>query len=76
MEEVLSIEDIYSKFESEWILLEEPETDKYLNIKRGKVLWHSKDRDEIDDIAMELHPKHIAVFYTGELVPEGTAIIL
>ncbi len=75
MLEIMSIEDIQTLFESEWILLEDPETSEALEVKRGKVLWHSKDRDEVYRKARELRPKHSAILYTGKL-PEGTAVVL
>jgi len=76
MNELMSVEEINSQFESEWILLEDPETTDALEVKKGKVLWHSKDRDEVYRKAMELKPKHSAVLYTGPVVPEGQAVIL
>jgi len=75
MPEVMTVEEIFSRFESEWVLVEDPETTEILEVKRGKVLWHSKDRDEVHRKARELKPKHSAILYTGSL-PEGTAVIL
>ena len=46
MEEVLTAADIEARFESEWMLIEEPETDEALTVRRGRVRWHSKDRLE------------------------------
>jgi hypothetical protein len=44
MNEVLTITQIESRFESEWILVEEPRTNEGLEVQSGRVLWHSKDR--------------------------------
>jgi hypothetical protein len=76
MNEVMSLAQIQVEFKSEWILVEDPETTESLEVTRGKVLWHSKDRDEVYRKARELKPRHSAILYTGPLVPEGTAIIL
>jgi hypothetical protein len=38
----------------------------------GKVLWHSRDRDEIHRMAMELHPRRFAVLHIGK-PPEENA---
>jgi hypothetical protein len=38
---------IEEQFEAEWVLLGDPETNDALEVQRGKVLWHSKDRDEV-----------------------------
>lgn len=75
MSEIMMFDDIQTRFESEWVLLEDPETTDALEIKSGKVLWHSKDRDEVYRKARELRPKHSAILYTGVL-PEDAAIIL
>jgi len=75
MSEIMSVVEIQARFDSEWVLLEDPETSDTLEVKSGKVLWHSKDRDELYRKARELHPKHSAILYTGKL-PEGTAIVL
>ena len=73
--ETISFAEIQKKFNSEWILLEDPETEDGLRVKSGKVLWHSKDRDEVYRKARQFRPKHSAVLYTGKL-PQDTAIVL
>jgi hypothetical protein len=75
MNEVMSLLEIQEKFESEWILVEDPETTESLGVTRGKVLWHSKNRDEVYRKARELSPQSSAILYTGT-IPEEGAIIL
>jgi hypothetical protein len=75
LEETLSIAEIESKFPSEWILLVDPETNESLEVLRGKVAWHSKDRDEVYQKAIELRPQRAAYLYTGA-IPENTAVVL
>ena len=75
MNEVLSIAEIESRFDSEWVLLEDPQTSEKRQVLGGKVLWHSKDRDEVYRKALELRPKHSAFLYTGK-IPEDAAVIL
>ena len=75
MDDALTITDMQAQFESEWLLIEDPESDERLGIRRGRVRWHSKDRDEVYRKAVELRPKRFAVLYTGKM-PEGTAIVL
>ena len=43
MNEEMTIEEIESRFDSEWVLIEDPRTDEQLKILGGKVLYHSKD---------------------------------
>ena len=75
MNDVMAIADIHDKFDSEWILLEDPETDDSMEIRGGRVLWHSRDRDEVYRKAQEISPQHSAIVYTGSL-PEDVVVIL
>jgi hypothetical protein len=75
MEETLSIEEIESKYPSEWILIVDPITNESLEVLRGQVAWHSKDRDEVYRKAIELRPRRAAYLYTGT-IPENTAVVL
>jgi len=75
MNEQMTIEEIESEFDSEWVLIEDPRTDDSLNVLGGTVLHHSKDRDEVYRKAVSLRPKRSAVVYTGE-IPEDTAVVL
>jgi hypothetical protein len=72
MNEEMTIEEIESQFESEWVLIEDPRTDEALQVLGGRVLHHSKDRDEVYRKAVSLRPKRSAIVYTGE-IPQGTA---
>jgi hypothetical protein len=56
-------------------LLEDPVADAGRAIQSGRVLCHSKDRDEVYREAIALRPRRFAILYTGTM-PDGTAIIL
>ena len=75
MEKVMTLEEIESRFDSEWVLVGDPRTNEALEVLGGRVLHHSKDRDEIYRRAVALRPGRCAVLYTGE-IPEDTAIVL
>ncbi len=75
MERVMTIGEIESEFDSEWVLIDEPETNEQLEVLKGKVIHHSKDRDEVYRKAISLHPKRCAILYTGT-IPEGTVVVL
>jgi hypothetical protein len=75
MDEVLSIAEIGAKFDSEWVLIEDPRTDEALEVQGGTVRWHGKDREEVYRRAVELRPKRFAIVYTGKM-PQDTAIVL
>ncbi len=75
MTEVVSLAEIETRFAAEWVLLEDPVTTESLEVKSGRLLSHSKDRDEVYRKARELRPKHSAILYTGKL-PEGMVVVL
>ena len=75
MDEVLSVAEIRARFDAEWVLLEDPITTESLDIEGGKVLCHSKDRDEVYRKAKELQPKHSAVLFVGTR-PKDMVVIL
>ena len=75
MDEVLTAAQIETQFESEWVLVEDPQTDEALAVQRGRVRWHSKDRDEVYRKAVELRPTRFAILYTGK-IPKDTAVVL
>jgi len=75
MAEILTMAQIEAIFDSEWVLIEDPQTDDALQVLSGTVRWHAKDRDEVYRHAVEARPKRFAVIYTGKM-PPGTAIVL
>jgi len=75
MSEILTMAEIKARFDSEWVLVEDPQTDEFLELESGKVRFHSKDRDEVYREAVKLRPKRFAMLYTGAL-PKDTAIVL
>jgi hypothetical protein len=75
MDEILTISEIEGRFESEWILLEDPSTDEFLEVRGGTVRSHGKDRDEVYRRAVQIRPKRFAIVYTGTM-PGDTAIAL
>ncbi|MGO9260326.1 MAG: hypothetical protein ACLQU1_29065 [Bryobacteraceae bacterium] len=61
---------IEARFESEWVLIEDPRTDDALEVRGGTVLRHGKDREEVYRRAVEVRPKRFAVVYTGKMPPD------
>ena len=43
----MTIEEIETQFDGEWVLVGDPETDVHDQVARGKVLCHSPNRDEV-----------------------------
>jgi hypothetical protein len=75
MDEVLTIAEIESRFDSEWVLIEDPLTDESLEVHSGTVRCHGKDREEVYRRAVKIRPKRFAIVYTGTM-PADTAIVL
>ena len=75
MNEVLTVQEIEARYQSEWVLVEDPEVTPQMEVTRGKVLYHSKNRDDVYKKAIELRPKHSAYLYTGR-VAEDMVIML
>lgn len=75
MERHMTIQEIESEFDSEWVLIQDPETNEGREVLGGMVLLHSKDRDEVYRMAITKKPKRFALHFTGEM-PEGTAVVL
>ena len=71
----MTVEEMRTQFESEWVLVENPQTNDALEVLKGKILHHSKDRDEIYRKAVALRPKRSAIVYTGE-IPEDMEVAL
>ena len=74
-DKALTFDQMRKKYRSEWLLIGNPETNDLLEIVRGKVLLHSKDRDEIYRKAASLHPRRFATLYTG-FIEKDAAIVL
>ena len=72
---LMTLQEMESQFDSEWILVGDPQTTEALEVVQGTVLCHSKDRDEVYRAAVKLRPKRSAILYTGHMPPD-TAIVL
>jgi hypothetical protein len=75
MVQVLTIEQIGSQFDSEWVLLADPVVDGGGQITGGKVVAHSKDRDEVYRKDIELRLKVSATLFTGKMAHDSAIIL-
>ena len=75
MDEILTLAEIEDRYPSEWVLVADPELDDELRVVRGKVVCHSKDRDEVYQKDIELRLSDAAYLYTGE-IPKDTVVVL
>ena len=65
MNEVLTWEEIEAAFDGEWVLIEDPELTSTPEILGGKVIFHSKTRDEVHEEMLKLPKLHHAVIFVG-----------
>ncbi len=70
MGERMTREEIEAKFDSEHVLLDDPETDENLHLLGGTVVFHSKNEEEVYRKAAELKLKRIAFLYTGKIADD------
>ena len=70
MTEILSVDQIKTRYPSEWVLIGDPEETETLEVLGGRVLFHSAMADEIYRKAAELRPGRFATLFTGELPSE------
>ena len=75
MNKSMTLAEIQSHFDSEWVLVADPEVDEQFRVVRGQVVFHSKSRDEFDRKRIELRLPSSASLYTGRM-PANTAIVL
>jgi hypothetical protein len=75
MSEVLTIDDIKTRYPAEYVLLGEPQKTDTLELLAGRVLWHGPDREELYRKANELRPKDSAILFTGPM-PKNLAVLL
>jgi hypothetical protein len=75
MDEIMTLPEIEARYPGEWILVADPELDEHLRVVRGKVVAHTRDRDEFDSQTLTLRPKSSAHLYTGT-IPEDMEFIL
>lgn len=75
MEQVMTIEEIETQFDSEWVLIVDPIADDKLKVQSGQVACHNKDRNVVYRKAKEIRPKNFAMLYTGT-IPHDMEIVL
>ena len=73
MEETATIEEIERKYKDEWVIIEVLEENEFEEPTKGRLIAHSKSRDEIYDLLKD-KTADISVFITGEIPKKGYAV--
>ncbi len=72
---LLNFSDIERKYHGQWVLIAEPVYDKINRIKKGRLLFHSEDRDKVDKAMLETKEDDIAIRYLGTLDKDVSVIL-
>ncbi len=73
---VMTTEEIKAKFDSQWVLLEDTETDGCLEVKSGKLISRGKDKGRVVRAGLWVSPpRHLALLCSGEFPDEPVMIL-
>ena len=76
MNPIQTIEQIEAEHPAEWVLIADPEVDAAtLEVRSGRVVFHTTDRDQLGSKAIELRLPDYAVYYFGTM-PDNMALVL
>jgi len=72
--ELLTVEEMKERYPDEWLLLVDCEETENTELKAGRVVAHSRCRDDIHRAQMG-RSGHLAIHFAGE-IPRDLAVIL
>jgi hypothetical protein len=79
MVEVLTLEEMKSRYHGEWLLVDCQEMDDDMNVVRGKVVAHFSEQAALYEAIADYRTNHnkgtLAIEYVGE-IPEDWAVLL
>jgi len=75
MKKVFTMKELEALYSVEWVLLANPKHIERLEMLRGELVFHSKDRNEVYKEAHKRKDAHTAILYVGKL-PEDLAVVL
>jgi hypothetical protein len=75
MNEILTIDEIKSRYAPDWVLIGEPETDESMELRSGRVLFHGPDRDEVTLKTTEYPPGRYGLYFLGTF-PDDLVLVL
>lgn len=76
----LTIDQMKTRFPDQWLLVVDAVTNEMHEVLSGRVIWHSRDRDELHRKDLEIGPRSAAIVFTGswpkdmEFILNGLAI--
>ncbi len=73
-ERVQTISVLKRRYPKEWLLLTHVTADQLTRPVKGKLVAHSKNRDEIYDRLADIKSKEVCITYTGK-IPEKLVVV-
>lgn len=71
----MTLAEIKQQYPDQWVLVEFLALDEELKVVEGKVIAHSRNKEEIYKKLLELENEKIAIEFTGDM-PEEPAYLL
>ena len=75
MDEYLTMAEIKERYDGEWVIIDQPELDGNRDVSGGKLVFHSKDRLEVDRKSLELRLHYSAVLYIGRITADMVYVL-
>jgi len=75
MKNILTMRELEARYSGEWVLLVNPVHNKLMDVIKGEMIFHSKDRGKVYQEAHKRRDAHTAIFYVGKL-PEDLVVVL
>ena len=71
------VSEMMRRYPDEWIFFEVVSEDEYGVPYTGRLITHNPDREVVENVVRERRELYdIAVWYSGELVPDGELVLL
>lgn len=71
---ILTLEEMKERYWGEWLLIDQAELDENMNVKRGRVLFHSTDQQELYDSLHLREGRAASIEYLGS-IPDDYAVM-
>jgi len=72
MDEIANIEEFEKKYHDEWLVIEVLEENELGEPIKGKLIAHSKVRDEVHKVAKKIK-SDLCIFFSGSIPKKGYA---
>lgn len=70
----MTLLELQQQYPNEWLLVEYDEVDKNFQVKSGRLLGHSANKDDIYRLLGQATGKNVAIEYTGSNDQELTVM--